>query len=99
MAAVYILYSVSLDKFYIGSCLQLNERLIEHKEKRFKDSFTAKVDDWVLYFFLDDLEYQQARNIEAHIKKMKSRKYIEDLKRYPEIVIRLKNKYFGADRF
>ncbi|MEY3084859.1 MAG: hypothetical protein RL037_1039, partial [Bacteroidota bacterium] len=33
------------------------------------------------------------RNIEAHIKQMKSRKYIENLVRFPEISQKLKDKY------
>jgi len=40
-------------------------------------------------FFIDNLEYLQARKIEAHIKRMKSRKFIENLKKYPEIQKRL----------
>jgi len=40
-------------------------------------------------FFIDNLEYLQARKIEAHIKRMKSRKFIENLKKYPEIQERL----------
>ena len=93
MAAVYILYSISMDKFYIGSCLNLEERLDEHKNKEYSNSFTAKVDDWALYFFMAELEYKQARNIEKHIKEMKSKKYVQDLKKYPEMTMKLKNKY------
>jgi putative endonuclease len=42
-------------------------------------------DDWFVYFELKDLDYDVSRKIEAHIKKMKSRKYIENLVHYPEI--------------
>lgn len=49
MATVYILYSKRMDKYYIGSCLNIEERLQEHRNKKFKMSFTAKADDWVLY--------------------------------------------------
>jgi len=69
MAAVYILYSSSLDKYYIGSCKEYLVRLEQHLSKYFPDAFTSKTDDWVLYFFLNDLEYLQARKIESHIKK------------------------------
>jgi hypothetical protein len=31
--------------------------------------------------------------IENHIKKMKSRKYIEDLSRHPEMVKKIREKY------
>jgi putative endonuclease len=36
---------------------------------------------------------KQALRIEKHIKNMKSKKYIEDIKKYPEITERLKEKY------
>ena len=45
-----------------------------------------------MYFQLDDLSYEQARKIEALIKKMKSKKYIENLQKYPELVAQLKLK-------
>ena len=63
----------------------MNERLIEHKDKKYVDSFTANADDWILYYSIDGLEYQQARKIEKHIKGMKSKKYFENLKTYQEI--------------
>lgn len=35
----------------------------------------------------------QAMQVEKHIKSMKSRIYIENLKRYPEMIIKLIEKY------
>ena len=93
MAHAYILYSKILDKFYIGSCLNLNQRLEQHSNKTFKDSFTATADDWGLYLSIDGLTYVQARNIEAHMKKMKSKKYIKNLIAHPEIIIKLREKF------
>ena len=93
MASVYILYSTKLDRFYIGSCKDLSYRLGQHLNKEFKDSFTASAEDWELHFSVDGLEYQQARRIESHLKKMKSKAYIQNLKKYPEIMERLKVKY------
>ena len=93
MAFVYILYSKKEDKFYIGSCQDLSIRLLEHRNKTFANSFTSNSDDWVLYFSEEGLSYNQSRKIEQHIKKMKSKLYIENLVRYPEIITRLKEKY------
>ena len=94
MAHVYILYSKSANLFYIGSCDNLDERLQQHSTKEFADSFTAlKASDWQLYFDIPDLEYEQARQIEQHIKKMKSRKYLSDIKSYPDIALKLKERY------
>jgi putative endonuclease len=85
MASVYILFSENLNKYYIGSCLDLDERLILHKNNTFKNSFTSNSDDWFLFLSLNDLEYSQARKIEVHIKSMKSKIYIENLKKYTEM--------------
>ena len=93
MASVYILYSQTLDRFYIGSCNDLNYRIEQHFNKEFAKSFTAKADDWVLYFSKDNLGYEQARHIERHIKKMKSRAYLKNLTVYPEIFEKLMQKY------
>jgi putative endonuclease len=89
MAFVYVLYSQKLDKYYVGSCLNLSERIDEHQSGKYKGSYTAKTSDWILFFSIRDLEYDQARLIETHIKKMKSRKYITDLKKYEDMSVRL----------
>jgi putative endonuclease len=93
MARVYILYSRKLDKFYTGSSKELFFRIDQHFNKEMKDSFTAKADDWELFYSIIDLGYKQARSIETHIKKMKSKTYIENPKRYTEISDKLKLKY------
>lgn len=46
--------------------------------------------DWELYFSVDDLAYQQVRSIESHKKKIRSKIYIQNLKKYPEIIEKLK---------
>ena len=85
MASVYILFSPKLDKFYIGSCVNLPNRLLEHKNKTFRNSYTRILEDWELYFEINDLDGVIARKIEIHIKSMKSKKYIENLKKYSEM--------------
>ena len=93
MASVYILFSKKLDRYYTGSCKDLSYRIGQHLNKEFVNSFTAKADDWELFFFVDDLLQSHARLIEEHIKRMKSRTYIENLKKYPEIIQKLGIKY------
>ncbi len=93
MASVYIFFSNHLNRFYIGSCKDLSYRIDEHINKTFTHSYTAKADDWVLFFHADDFEYEQARAIEKHIKNMKSFTYILNLRKYPEILELLKSKY------
>ena len=93
MATVYILYSKISDRFYVGSCKDFYLRLEEHLNKTFKKSFTVKNSDWEVFFHLDNLQYQQARNIERRIKNMKSRVYLKNLKQCPEMVNKLIEKY------
>ena len=93
MAVVYILYSEKADKFYTGSCLDLKTRMTQHASKTFVDSYTSNINDWILFYQIPSLEQTTARKIEAHIKKMKSKIYILNLKKYPEITNKLIDKY------
>jgi len=93
MATVYILHSDLINKYYTGSCIDLKSRLEQHYNNTFKTSFTIRASDWKVFFLIENLNYQQARKIEKHIKKMKNKTYIENLKKYPEISIKLIQKY------
>ncbi len=85
MAVVYILYSASINSFYVGSCEDFDSRLSQHLNGDFKKAFTKRAKDWQKFLLLENLEYAQSRQIEAHIKKMKSTKYIANLKMYEEM--------------
>ncbi len=93
MASAYIIYSKILDRFYTGSCLDFEERLRLHNSGHYSRSYTSKADDWSVHVLTSDLEYEQARSIERHIKNMKSRKYILNLAKYSEMVDKLIFKY------
>ena len=93
MACVYVLHSKLLNKYYVGSCLDLNKRVEQHNAKEFKQAFTTRVNNWEIYFVIQDLDYKQARSIEKHIKRMKSKKYVENLKLFPLLVQKLKELY------
>lgn len=54
---------------------------------------TAKYDDWELFFRIENLEIGVAKKIEAHIKRMKSKIYIQNLTKYPEMVEKLVARY------
>ncbi len=92
---VYILYSKSLDQYYIGSTiLSIESRLDRHIESYYGNKkFTSKAKDWIIFHSIKCAQKEQSQNIERHIKRMKSRKYIENLKVYPEITIRLLEKH------
>jgi putative endonuclease len=93
MAIVYILYTVSAEKFYIRSTLDLNLRLQYHHEKEFRNSFKAKCNDWEQYLTISVNDNTIARKVELHIKKIESKTYINNLKRYPEMIQKLILKY------
>jgi putative endonuclease len=93
MASAYILYSIKLDRFYTGSCREFQFRFEDHLGKVYPGAFTSNSDDWQLFLLVENLTYTQARAIENHIKKMKSRQYIQNLVKFPRILARLKAKY------
>ena len=93
MHQVYVLYSPSIDSYYVGQTEDFVARFQSHKEKLFPLSFTKRADDWIVHLTIDCSSRKQAVNIESHIKRMKSRLYLENLKKYPEISQRLKTKY------
>ncbi len=90
---VYILTSPSAGVYYVGYTKNLTDRLTMHKNGSFEGSFTSKEKDWELFFHIECESISQARRIEKHIKQMKSRKYIENLPKYPEISFKLLGRY------
>ncbi|MCP2028030.1 putative endonuclease [Flavobacterium sp. HSC-32F16] len=77
MFYIYIIYSKTLDKYYIGSCQDIERRLQDHLNGR--STFTKTAKDWELKYFETFLTRSEACRRELQIKKMKSRKYIENL--------------------
>jgi len=90
--SVYILHSKKLNRFYIGYTSNLEDRLEFHKNA-LPHKYTAKAKDWVLFFTIVCESKKQALSIENHIKKMKSKIYIGNLKKYDEMAKKLKLKY------
>ncbi|RIW15672.1 GIY-YIG nuclease family protein [Algoriphagus lacus] len=90
---VYILYSQQTDRYYIGQTEDLDRRLTEHNSHLYQDSFTKIASDWQMKKSLPCQSKWQAIKIESHIKKNRSRKYVEDFIRYPEIGEKLCKKY------
>ncbi len=89
---VYILFSKKLNRFYTGYTNDLDIRLTFHKHPESR-KFTAKATDWVLFFKIECDSKKQALAIEKHIKKMKSKIYIQNLANYPEMVLSLKARF------
>ncbi|MCP9762136.1 GIY-YIG nuclease family protein [Lacihabitans soyangensis] len=86
---VNILFSQSLNKFYVGESTFPFERVKEHNTGKYGKSFTKQVNDWEINLFIELENRNQALIIEKKIKSMKSSKYIENLKKYPEMIEKL----------
>jgi putative endonuclease len=75
---VYILYSNSLDRYYIGSSGDdLQDRLRRHNSNH--KGFTGKVADWQIVYKEEYNTRSEAYRRELLIKSWKSRKRIEQL--------------------
>jgi putative endonuclease len=75
--SVYILYSKSKDKYYIGYSQNAQERLLEHNAGATLS--TRPGIPWILVYIEECADKSAAIKRENSIKKMKSRKYIERL--------------------
>ncbi len=73
--SVYIIYSPSLDKYYIGYSEDIAIRLAEHNSGI--STYTSKARDWVRKYSEPFDSRINAMKRESEIKKKKSRKYIE----------------------
>jgi len=92
----YIIYSKTLDRFYIGYTVDFNERLRQHNSGYYGSGiYTFKVKDWEEYLLIPCETINEAVYIERYIKRMRSRRYIENLKRYPEIIDKIRLRYRG----
>ena len=77
MPYTYILFSEKLNKYYIEACTDMERRLYEHNIGHSK--FTSTGIPWILKYTESFETLQEAKRRELDIKKMKSRKYIENL--------------------
>ncbi len=75
----YVLYSKALDRYYIGSCEDLEERLSRHLMNH--SGFTGRAKDWEVVYLEEYLEKSMAQKRERQIKGWKSRKLVEALVR------------------
>ena len=74
---VYVLYSVSYDKIYIGFTSNLSERLVSHNEKGTK-GWTIKYRPWVLIYTEEFEEKSGALKREKELKTARGRRFIRE---------------------
>jgi putative endonuclease len=77
MPAAYILKSQSTGKFYIGSALDLTERLAEHH--RGHSPYTRNRGPWLLAYSEHYATLSEARQRERQIKSWKSHNAVQEL--------------------
>ena len=70
----YILYSRSIDKYYVGQAGDVENRVIQHNSRK-----NLGASDWVLKYKERFETRSEAMNRESEIKKKKRRSYIEKL--------------------
>jgi putative endonuclease len=74
----YILYSKKIDRYYIGSTANLEDRLSRHNQGRSKAT-KAGAPEWTLVFSQQFPSRAEAVARELFLKRMKSRSFIENL--------------------
>ncbi len=72
---IYILYSSSLDQYYVGHTENLSDRIFRHNNSGSKS--TKKANDWIIKHHEEFESRPEAMQRELEIKNKKSRKYIE----------------------
>ena len=77
MYYTYILYSESFDRYYVGHCEDMDQRLNRHNLKKVPS--TKAYVPWQLVYTEHYLTRAEASSRERKIKSQKSRIYIENL--------------------
>ncbi len=78
MFTVYILFSVQLQKHYVGyTSNDVKERLLEHLFNH--KGFTAKAKDWNIVFQKGFTSKLEAISLERKIKKRGAKRYMNDI--------------------
>ncbi len=75
---IYIIYSYSIDKYYIGYSKNPWVRLQQHNSNA-KDKYTGRTSDWELAAVFCVQDEITAIRLERYIKKQKSRSFITQL--------------------
>ncbi|MBW8333347.1 MAG: GIY-YIG nuclease family protein [Prolixibacteraceae bacterium] len=74
---IYILCSETRDRYYIGSCADVNDRLIRHNAGAVQSTKSGR--PWRIVYTEAFSSKTEALKREIHLKRMKSSVYLEDL--------------------
>ena len=76
MFYVYILFSSSLEKYYVGYTDNVNRRLNQHNAG--KGDYTSKGIPWFLVAAIECISKSDAIQLELKIKKRGAKRYLQD---------------------
>ena len=79
MHYVYIIYSPSFDRYYIGESVNAVNRTQQHNSAFYDSASTSFTRDWQLCLQLQVANRLQAIKVERYIKSMKSKAFIRKL--------------------
>ncbi len=77
---VYILYSKSIQKFYIGQTNDMDQRLKRHNDGR--ENFTSKGVPWELVWFTPKESRSEAIILERKLKNLKQLRLVKFMQKY-----------------
>ncbi|WJS96123.1 GIY-YIG nuclease family protein [Flavobacterium johnsoniae] len=86
MHYLYILYSNSSQKFYIGETKNIDERVFKHQNHFYSNSFTKIADDWEVVLTFSCSTKDDALYLESFIKRMKSKIFNNKIIANPSIL-------------
>ena len=86
MHFLYIIYSRSTDKFYIGETYNVMERVEKHNSHYYPSSYTKIAQDWEMVLSFECINENNAIYLEKFVKKMKSKKFIKKIIADPSIL-------------
>lgn len=96
LTGCYIIRSEKLNRFYIGATqVGYEQRILHHNQHEYgMHRYTAAANDWKIFIWMATNNINHAIRIEKKIKSMKSSKYIQNLKNYPELIEKILQETF-----
>jgi putative endonuclease len=85
----YILHSAKLNRYYIGETPNVESRLLYHNNAELNTNSTKAGIPWELKLVMRCNDRAHALKVEKHIKRMKSKVFIENLFKYPELLAKI----------
>lgn len=86
MHYLYIIYSKTLNRFYVGETSNLAMRIEDHNNHKYTKAFTKAAKDWTIQLQKECKTKNEAIFLEQFIKRMKSKKFILKVIKEPTIL-------------